>query len=122
MAGVANPKSENRTTQDEQNNTRKAHTWAWPKSEFRIEYSPHTCFRFFGLRISAFGFRILISLRSLADLVAGHLSRITHKKFAVGDGGIIPGFAVDGREAGDFLEPVRRGLHQRQFALTGKDD
>ena len=24
------PKAESRTTQDEQNNTRKAHTWAWP--------------------------------------------------------------------------------------------
>src|SRR5262245_32586843 len=59
---------------------------------------------------------------SRSDVEGGHLFQIADEKKYVRDDRMVPGFAVDGGEFGDFLVAFGHRLHERHFPALGEHD
>ena len=49
-----------------------------------------------------------------------HFLGVAHEQNAAGQRGHVPGFAVDGRHAGDFLKLLGSGGDERELTLLGR--
>ena len=62
-----------------------------------------------------------VSDRLRAKIEAGHLGAVSDEKLSLGEGGVIPGFAPDCLEAGEFVATLGSRTDEGEFAIAAED-